>query len=313
MQEAATESTVGAVSGEGPSFMERLFPGDGLLGRLFTLDTAIKALRVVLAIVVGLMIVALVVSILKRIVRKRSDARTGAVVIKVAQYLGVALIVVNAFEAAQVNLSALLGAAGIAGIALGFAAQTSISNFISGFFLVSEKTFAAGDVITVDTVTGTVHSVDSLSVKIRTFDNRLVRIPNETLIKTNVYNLTRFPVRRYNMSLTVLRDSDIAKVTDRLLAVALANQYVLRNPEPFFLVERLGQNGIEVFFGVWFTQDDWVQGINSIHEDVQNGLKDAGILLAYPTMTIEPPRAAALPEAAPRDAAKAAKRGQRRG
>lgn len=269
-----------------PGFFERIFPGDSLFRHIFTLESAITIIRVVLAIVIGIVVVALIVSILKRFVKKRTDSRTSAVIIKVAQYLGIAVIVFNAFDAARVDLSALLGAAGIAGIAIGFAAQTSVSNFISGFFLLSEKTFGEGDSITVDEITGSVYSVDSLSVKVRTFDNKLVRIPNETLIKTNVLNLTRFPVRRFNMELTVLKNTNIEYVRKVLLDCAMKNHLVLRNPEPLFLVNRFGQNGLELLLGLWFAREDWVPGMNSIHIDVQKALKEADIDYAFPVVSL---------------------------
>ena len=188
-----------------------IFPSSSLFGQLFTVDTAIKAARVALALVLGLVFVGLVITVLKKITSKRMEARTGGLVVKVAQYLGFAFILINTLEAAKVNLSALLGAAGIAGIAIGFAAQTSVSNFISGFFIVSEKTFAQGDVIKVGDTSGIVFSIDAMSVKLRTFDNQLIRIPNETLIKSNVANITRFPVRRLNIDILVTYETDIER------------------------------------------------------------------------------------------------------
>ena len=94
------------------------------------------------------------------------------------------------------DLSVLFGAAGIITLALGFASQTSASNLISGIFLIGDNTFSVGDTISVGSTTGQVLSIDLLSVKLRKFDNVLVRIPNETLIKTEVTTLTRFPIRQ---------------------------------------------------------------------------------------------------------------------
>ena len=78
------------------------------------------------------------------------------------------------------------GTAGIAGIAIGFASQTSVSNIISGIFLISERPFSVGDQIQVGTTKGIILSIDLLSVKLRTFENQLIRIPNESLIKSGV-------------------------------------------------------------------------------------------------------------------------------
>jgi small-conductance mechanosensitive channel len=283
-----TEAAAGVVesaTGSTRSIFD-LLPDTGLIGRIFTVDTAWKVLQVLLTIFIGLILVGLVISLLRRFTRKRFDARTGGLIIKIAQYLGITLIVINVFDVAQINLSALLGAAGIAGIALGFAAQTSISNFISGVFLVSEKTFAQGDVLTVGDTTGIVYSIDAMSVKLRTFDNKLIRIPNETLIKTNVANITRFPVRRVNLKILVTYDTDLEKARAIMLDVAARNTDVLRNPESVFMVNSYADSGFDLFFGVWCASSDWFQGLNSISIDIKKRFDAEGIEFAFPTRTI---------------------------
>jgi small-conductance mechanosensitive channel len=282
--EAATVAVESATESSRSIF--DLLPDTGLIGRIFTVDTAWKILQVLLTIFIGLVLVGLVISLLRRFTKKRFDARTGGLIIKFAQYLGITLIVINVFDVAQINLSALLGAAGIAGIALGFAAQTSVSNFISGIFLVSEKTFAQGDVLTVGDTTGIVYSIDAMSVKLRTFDNKLIRIPNETLIKTNVANITRFPVRRVNLKILVTYDSDLERVKAILLDVAARNRDVLRSPEPVFMVSNYADSGIDLFFGVWCASSDWFQGLNSISIDIKKRFDAEGVEFAFPTRTI---------------------------
>jgi len=282
-----TVAPLEAVTESGPvSRFWEIFPTDNVLEQFFTIDTAIRIARVGIVLVLSLILVGLVVTIIKKTVLKRMDSRTGGLIIKVMQYLGVAFVVLNTLDAAQFDLSALLGAAGIAGIALGFAAQTSVSNFISGFFIVSEKTFAQGDVITVEGTTGIVYSIDALSVKLRTFDNQLIRIPNETLIKSNVANITRFPVRRLNIDLLVTYDMDIGRVRDILFDVASKTRNALKNPEPLFMVKNFGESGVGLFFGVWFATDEWFDGNNEMHLSIKTRFEAEGISFAYPTMTI---------------------------
>lgn len=263
-----------------------ILPDGGALGRIFTVETGLRILQVILTIVIGLMIVTAIIGLLKRFTRKRFDDRTGGLIIKVAQYLGYTLIAINVFDAARIDLSALLGAAGIAGIALGFAAQTSIANFISGFFLISEKMFAVGDVLNVGGTAGVVLSIDALSIKLRTFDNQLLRIPNETLIKANLLNVTRFPARRLNITILITYDSDITKAKAAILDTAAKNRDILMNPEPFFFVKGFAESGIELILGVWIAKEDWVNANNSIHVDIKKCLDAQGIAFAFPTRTI---------------------------
>jgi small-conductance mechanosensitive channel len=129
-------------------------------------------------------------------------------------------------------------------------------------------------------------SVDALSIKLRTFDNQLVRIPNETLIKTNVFNITRFPARRLNMNILITYDSDIAKAKTILLDTVARSRDILKNPEPLFFVKGFAENGVELLVGVWIANEDWVNANNSIYIDVKKRMDAEGIEFAFPTRTI---------------------------
>ena len=176
----------------------------------------------VVILAAGFVLIAVVLTVFRRVARKRLSARVAGIVEKTVKYVGVVVVLVNAAEAAGLDLSAALGAAGIAGIALGFAAQTSVSNIISGLFLFSEKTFEIGDVLQIDNMIGTIESVDLLSIKLRTFDNRLVRVPNETMIKSKIVNTTRWPERRLDLLIALPPGADMEKV-ETLLRDAAAS------------------------------------------------------------------------------------------
>lgn len=254
---------------------------------LFTLEALGKALQVVGILILGLVVVRIVVGLTRRLTRKTLSPRTSELLVKFVRYTGFFIIAVNLANAAGLDLSALLGAAGIAGIAIGFAAQTSISNLISGIFLLTEKAYAVGDVLDVGGGTvGIVDSIDMLSVKLKTFDNRLVRIPNETLVKTNITNVTRYPIRRLNINISITYSDDIAKARRVLMETADQNSWILRSPNPIFIVEGFGESGINLFFGVWFAKDDFVDAKNSIHIDIKRRFDEEGIEFAFQTVTV---------------------------
>ena len=131
-----------------------------------------------------------------------------------------AIFIVMAVRQLGFDLTVLLGAAGILTVAIGFASQTSASNLIAGIFLLMERAFSVGDVIKVGDITGEVLSVDLLSVKLRTFDNLFIRIPNENLMKSTVTTMSRFPIRRYDMQIGIAYKEDIRRARDVLLRVA---------------------------------------------------------------------------------------------
>ncbi len=244
----------------------------------------------VLGTIIAIVLVLLVFSILRRVVGKMIAAAVPEprvfVIKKIIRYTGYVVAVMTLFNALGVDLSALLGAAGIAGIAVGFAAQTSVSNVISGLFLISEKPFQPGDVIQVGDVSGVVYSIDFLSVKIQTFDNRYIRIPNETLIKTNLTNITRFPIRRLDIWVAVGYNSDLERVRSILLDVAAKNPYVLDNPEPLIVFDKFDNSGINIMVGLWFEKSEFLNLKNSIMTDIHRRFAQEGIEIPYPKLDV---------------------------
>ncbi len=159
-------------------------------------DRIFILLRAVTIAAVGFVVARAVSAALLRIMGRFLNGQQRMIVSRVVYYLLLGLFLMSALHELGFSLSILMGAAGILSVAVGFASQTSASNLISGLFLIVERPFSVGDVITLGNTTGEVLSIDLLSVKLRTFDNLYVRIPNETVIKSEVTTLTKFPNRR---------------------------------------------------------------------------------------------------------------------
>ena len=142
----------------------------------------LELFRALVIVVGGLLGARLVSATISRVLERRASAQHIMLIRRAISWLIVGLTVVTVLRQLGFDLGVLVGAAGVFTVALGFASQTSASNLISGLFLIGERPFVVGDIITVGTRTGEVTSIDLLSVKLRTFDNLFVRIPNETLI-----------------------------------------------------------------------------------------------------------------------------------
>jgi small-conductance mechanosensitive channel len=171
----------------------------------------------------------------------------------------------------------LLGAAGVFSVAIGFASQTSVSNLISGLFVLVENTFEVGDVIRVGSTTGEVLSIDWLSVKLRTFDNLFVRIPNETMIKSEVTNITKFPIRRIDLKFTVDYKTDLTCLENVLMSVADQYAKSLEEPEPLFIIEKLSETGICIQFSFWVKKENLSQANNNMISRIVKAFHENGI------------------------------------
>jgi small-conductance mechanosensitive channel len=254
--------------------------------QFFSTENLLLFIRIAIIIAVGLIVVRIIIFFAKRGMKSRFSPQSVMIVKKIIFFTGIFVILLLVLKQFNVKLAALVGAAGIAGIAIGFAAQTSLSNIISGVFLISEKTFAVGDVIKVDGLSCIVLSIDLLSVKARTFDNMYVRIPNEKLIKTEVTNVTKYPIRRLNVDLSVAYKEDLSKVRDILLEIAQDNPYCLVNPEPLFVIKEFGDSGIELLLGLWFIKTDYLQLKNSIMIAIKERFDREGIEIPFPHISL---------------------------
>jgi small-conductance mechanosensitive channel len=276
------------------------------LVKLFTLEILQKIILVVLIGMAGFFLLRFLSALLNRVTRKYLSQQYSMLLRKAIQYTGAVIVLFIILSVLGLKITALLGAAGIVGIAVGFAAQTSMSNLISGLFLISEKPFQIGDVIRVGDKTGVILSIDLLSVKIKTFDNQYIRIPNSVLLNTELTNVTRFPIRRLDIKFSVAYQTDVTRLRRVLLEVAASNPHCLDEPEPLIVFTDFGDSGLQFLFGVWFYKPDYLELKNSLMQQIKESFEAEGILFAYPARVLYP---AALPAAA----GKTPGRGRRKG
>ena len=211
----------------------------------------------------------------------------GKVQLRRAVFYGIFILMLfSALRELGFDLSVVLGAAGILSVAIGFASQTSASNLISGIFLMMERPFSIGDVIRVGDTTGEVISIDLLSVKLRTFDNLFVRIPNESMIKTQVTTLTKFPIRRADLQIGIAYKEDIEQVQKILTDVATKNVLSLDEPAPLFILLGFGTSSVNIQFSVWAKRENFLALKNTMYQEIKKAFDELGIEIPFPHISI---------------------------
>ncbi|WP_053981025.1 mechanosensitive ion channel family protein [Marinagarivorans algicola] len=242
--------------------------------------------RAILLLMAGYFLGRLVSVTVIKITHKHFTAH-GHLVLKRVLFYGIfALFGISALRQLGFDLSVVLGAAGILTVAIGFASQTSASNVISGIFLMAERPFSIADVIRVGSTTGEVISIDWLSVKLRTFDNLFVRIPNETMIKSEVTTLTKYPIRRADLMIGIAYKEDIEAVRELLLEIANKNPLCLVEPAPLFIVQGFGASSIDLQFSIWAKRENFLTLKNSMYETIKKSFDDNDIEIPFPHLTV---------------------------
>lgn len=243
-------------------------------------------MRAAVILVSGLVVSKLFTRALFRLTKDPMGIDTATLLSRFSFY-GLAIIVVMAsLHQIGFNLSVILGAAGILSVAVGFASQTSASNLISGIFLVAEKSFKIGDVIKIGDITGEVLSIDLLSVKLRQYDNIYVRVPNESLIKSNFSNLSHFPIRRLDLQIGIAYKEDIGRVRELLLQVAFDYPLCLDQPTPLVIFQGFGDSSLNLQFSVWAERTNFLALRNELTEAIKRRFDEEGIEIPFPHRTL---------------------------
>jgi small-conductance mechanosensitive channel len=245
------------------------------LHQFATTDRTVDAVRAIFIVLLTIVIVRFASRYVHSLVEKHGSAQRAAILARMTSWLIFAFGISAAVQELGFKIQVLLGAAGVFSVAIGFASQTTLSNIISGFFLFGERPFSIGDTVDVEGIVGEVLSIDLMSTALRTPDSRFVRIPNETLIKTKLTNLTRFPHRRLEVTVTVANDEDFVAIRERFLAIARRQELCRPEPEPQVFITSFGETSFLVQVWLWTRTTDLQTLRASFNEDVHQTL--AGI------------------------------------
>ena len=257
-----------------------------LIGDYLQTEQVLSIIRAILIVIGGLIIGKVISSLLVRATKATLD-RHQLLILQRGTYYGIlALFLIAALMELGFDLGILLGTAGIVTIAFAFAAQTSMSNFISGLFLIAENPFQVGDVIQLGSTVGEVLEIDLLSVKMRKFDNTFVRLPNELLIKSEFSTLTKFPIRRLDLEINVAYEEDINRVREILLGVADHNPLSLEEPRPLFIFLGFGDSALNIQFSVWVLRENYVILKTEIQAEIKEAFDEAEIDIPFPQRTL---------------------------
>nr|WP_320050053.1 mechanosensitive ion channel family protein [uncultured Desulfuromonas sp.] len=249
-------------------------------------QTLYNAVQAITLLLVGYAIAKIASKSIGKLVKKHATTHQHILIQKIIFYFLFCFFLIAALKEIGFELSVLLGAAGILSVAVGFASQTSASNLISGLFLLGERPFEVGDIIKVGSTTGEVLSIDLLAAKLRTFDNLYVRIPNETILKSEVTTLTRFPIRRLDLQIGVAYKENIENVREVLFAVADKNPLSLEEPKPLFIFQGFGDSALNLQFSVWANRENFLELKNSIQYEIKLAFDEHRIEIPFPHITL---------------------------
>lgn len=252
-----------------------------------TWDNFFKLIGILLILLAMTIIYKLIVRAVKRVPEKKLSPQRSILILKFLKYCFYVALIMFVLSLFGIKLSAIWGAAGVAGIAIAFAAQTSVSNIISGIFMVAEKALKIGDLINVAGETGIVDTIDLLSVKVHTLDNQMIRIPNSTIINSTLRNTSYFTKRRLDVKVSVSYETDMQTALDTLAKAPKYCKCDLQDPAPLVWFDGFGDSGINMTLAVWFKKDDFLSAKNQTFVAIKRVFDEAGIDIPYNKLDVK--------------------------
>jgi small-conductance mechanosensitive channel len=251
-------------------------------------DWIVAGVIFVAGIVVGRISRVLVARAAKRDDSENSLADTIA---KLIGYLAVIAGVVFALGVLGVRLGPLFGALGIGGLAIAFAAQSILANFLASIILQLRRPFRRGDQIATGDSEGIVEDVNFRTVVLRTFDGERVLVPCSSVLSNPIVNHTRFGRRRTAIDVGVSYDADLETARKVLHDAVVGVDGVMAKPEVEVWVESFGDSAINLVVRYWHKPD--TATLWRVRSAVAVGIKEAcdehGIDMPFPVVTLQQP------------------------
>ncbi|WP_238366012.1 mechanosensitive ion channel family protein [Mesobacterium pallidum] len=211
--------------------------------------------------------------------------------------LVIALDVLNA----TALLSTILGAAGIVGLAIGFAVRDTVENFIASVLLSVRQPFRPNDAVEINGDEGKVIRLTSRATILLSYDGNHIRIPNATVFKSRIVNYSRNAERRFLFDLGLAPDSDLKRAVQVAQQTLTALPFTLATPAPDAWIDGVGDSTVTLRLIGWIdqTQTSLVAARGEAIRLCMSALTEAGIAMPEPTLRLIGAGGAGLEDTAP--------------
>lgn len=203
--------------------------------------------------------------------------------IKIILWIVLILMVLERFGFRMNSLITVLAAAGAA---IALALKDSLANVAGGIMILINKPFAQDDFIDINGTTGKVRDIDLFVTHLKTFDNKVITIPNGMVNTSVLTNFTKENKRRVDCCFGIGYEDDIQKAKDILAAIAQANPDIYQEPSPIIGVAGQHDNCVSIDLKVWCETEAYWDVKYFLEENVKLAFDEAGITIPFPQMDV---------------------------
>lgn len=256
--------------------------GERLLAK--AVDFLPSLVAALLVLILFLLASRLVSRLLRRILRgPHVDPALAEVVVPLVRYTVFALGLIMALSQAGFEVGSLVAGVGVAGLALGLAAQDTLGNLVAGFGILWDRPFRIGDRVTIADTYGQVVRIGLRSTRLRTNDQLDVILPNREVVNKVIVNHTLTPNLRVSVPFSIAYRESVGRVREAMLAAVKDHPRLRADPPPQVVVKKLGESTVDLELRVWLTDPHTERPTRwALLELTKETLDAAGVESCYP-------------------------------
>ena len=252
------------------------------------LDSAVST---VLTLVVGILLIKAVLRLLRKALEKTRLEKAAYGLILSLTKIGLYLLLGLSLAAGLgIDVTGVVALASVLTLAVSLALQNMLTNVLGGFALLTTHPFHSGDFVDIGDQSGTVTAIDMTYTRLMTPDNKVVCIPNSTVMSATVVNYSAGGIRRAELKISAGYDAPTQKVIDALVLAATVDNALLE-PAPFAAVESYGDNAIQYILRFWAKTPEYWDVYFQVNQRVKTVFDEQGIQMTYPHLNVhlDPP------------------------
>lgn len=231
-----------------------------------------------LTFIVGLVVTIIIVKLVRRALKKtKLEPILQSFVVSATRVVCLIMVAVITLEKVGVSPSSFITVMGVTGAAVALAVKDTLSNIAGGLMIIATHPFKQGDLVEIDSKLGFVEKTTLVRTSLRTYDNRVIEVPNNTMSNAILINYSAKDIRRVDLDIHVKHGTDMRKLEGLLMAVCDSTDLVLKEPAPSFGVRSVAEGFDGIDFMVWTNTENYWDTYYFMHETADMAMDEAGI------------------------------------
>ena len=234
-------------------------------------------------LIIGRQVVKILIKVISTALERSNTEDTVRIfVTNLLNTLLMIVVFIAAINQLGIQTTSIIAVLGAAGLAIGLALQGSLSNFAAGILIVIYRPYKVGDYIQADNHLGTVNDIQIFSTVLKTPDNKLVIVPNGSIMNGSIVNFSNQDKRRVDIIASCSYEDDIDKVKSVLADILSKDDRILNEPKPRIAVSELADSSVNFIVRPWVKNSDYLDVYYSLLEEIKKRFDQEGIAIPYP-------------------------------